>query len=147
MIYFSLFLYLLVWFYFCKSKTTRSVHFPQLLNMLKQVLNYFQKCFILDVCERVLNMLLTFFSYSKPVKILSFHVTVNLSLWKPLSQNFHILSSFRHFLYGGELARLGGLAHLGEISPSLRKSCKNIMCSYGKWARPPRWAWFCQDPT
>ena len=34
--------------------------------------------------------------------------------------------------YGGEIARLGGLAHLGEISPSLRNSYKNIMCSYEK---------------
>ena len=34
--------------------------------------------------------------------------------------------------YGGELARLGGLARLSEISPSLRKSYKNIMCSYEK---------------
>ena len=29
--------------------------------------------------------------------------------------------------YGDELARLGGLACLGEISPSLRNSSKNIM--------------------
>ena len=35
-------------------------------------------------------------------------------------------------VYGGELARLGGLARLGEISPSLRNSYKNIMCSYEK---------------
>ena len=28
--------------------------------------------------------------------------------------------------YEGELARLGGLARLGEISPSLRNSYKNI---------------------
>ena len=30
------------------------------------------------------------------------------------------------FSYGGELTRLGGLAHLGEISPSLTNSYKNI---------------------
>ena len=37
--------------------------------------------------------------------------------------------------YGGELARLGRLAHLGKISLSLRNSYKNIMCcSYEKWA-------------
>ena len=34
--------------------------------------------------------------------------------------------------YGGELARLGGLARLGEISRSLRNSYKNKMCSYKK---------------
>ena len=34
--------------------------------------------------------------------------------------------------YGGELAQLGGLARLVEISPSLRNSYKNIMCSYEK---------------
>ena len=28
-----------------------------------------------------------------------------------------------------ELSRLGGLAHLDEISLSLRHSCENIMCS------------------
>ena len=33
--------------------------------------------------------------------------------------------------YGGELARLGGLVRLGEISPSLRNSYEN-MCSYEK---------------
>ena len=51
--------------------------------------------------------------------------------------------------YGGELARLGGLARLSEISPSLRNSYKNIMCSYEKWASPPRWdlTLFCWDPT
>ena len=38
----------------------------------------------------------------------------------------------RGYSYGGELARLGGLAHLSEISPSLRNSYKNIMCSYEK---------------
>ena len=32
----------------------------------------------------------------------------------------------------GELAQLGGLARLGEISPSLRNSYKNIMCSFEK---------------
>ena len=29
---------------------------------------------------------------------------------------------FRGCSFGGELARLGGLVHLGEISPSLRNS-------------------------
>ena len=55
---------------------------------------------------------------------------------------------YRFCLSGGELAPSAGLTRLGEISPSLRNSCKNIMCSYGKWARPPRWdiAWFCRDP-
>ena len=29
--------------------------------------------------------------------------------------------------YGGELVRLGGLTHLGKISPSLRNSYKNVI--------------------
>ena len=33
---------------------------------------------------------------------------------------------------GGELARLGGLAHLGEISLSLRNSYENTMYLYEK---------------
>ena len=33
---------------------------------------------------------------------------------------------------------LGGLARLGEISPFLRNSYKNIMGSYEKRASPPR---------
>ena len=40
--------------------------------------------------------------------------------------------------YGGDLVRLGGLAHLGQISPSLRNSFKRIMCSYEEWASPSR---------
>ena len=39
--------------------------------------------------------------------------------------------SLRGSTYGGELARLGGLAHQGEISAPLRNSYKN-MCSYEK---------------
>ena len=34
--------------------------------------------------------------------------------------------------YKAELVWLGGLAHLCEISPSLRNFNKNIMCSYEK---------------
>ena len=34
--------------------------------------------------------------------------------------------------YGGVLAQLGGLANLGQTSPSLRNSYTNIMCSYEK---------------
>ena len=34
--------------------------------------------------------------------------------------------------YGGELVRLGGLTRLSEISPFLRNSYENIMCSYEK---------------
>ena len=34
--------------------------------------------------------------------------------------------------YGGALAQLGGLANLGQTSPSLRNSYTNIMCSYEK---------------
>ena len=58
-------------------------------------------------------------------------------------------ASLRGYSYGGELARLSGLARLSEISPSLRNSYKNIMCSYKTWASPPRWdlTWFYQDPT
>ena len=41
-------------------------------------------------------------------------------------------SFFRGCSYGRELARLGGLARLGEIPPSLRNSYKNIMCSHEK---------------
>ena len=40
--------------------------------------------------------------------------------------------------YGGEVARLDGLACLGEISPSLRNSYKNIMRSHEKRVSPPR---------
>ena len=59
------------------------------------------------------------------------------------------LKILRGCSYGGELARLGRLAHLGEISTSLRNSYKNIICSYEKWDSLPRWdlTWFCRDPT
>ena len=51
--------------------------------------------------------------------------------------------------YGGELVRFDRLAHLSEISSSLRNSYKNIMCSYEKWASQPKLdiTSFCQDPT
>ena len=49
-----------------------------------------------------------------------------------------LLDGIRSCSYGGELARLGRLARLGEISPSLRNSYKNVMCSYEKQANPPR---------
>ena len=42
------------------------------------------------------------------------------------------LHSLRGCSYGGKLTRLGGLARLSEVSPSLRNSYKNIMCSYEK---------------
>ena len=63
--------------------------------------------------------------------------------------DYFCLNGLTSCLYGGELARLGGLAHLGEISPSLRNSFKNRTCSYDRWARLPRWdrTWFCRDPT
>ena len=38
-----------------------------------------------------------------------------------LFERKEVESYFRGFSYGGELARLGGLARLGEISPSLKK--------------------------
>ena len=43
---------------------------------------------------------------------------------RQLGQHLH-----RGCSYGGKLARVGGLAHLSEISLSLRNSYKNIMCS------------------
>ena len=46
--------------------------------------------------------------------------------------DYFSLNVLTSYLYGGELARLGGLAHLGEISPSLRNSFKNRMCSYDR---------------
>ena len=42
----------------------------------------------------------------------------------------NISNFLRSCSYGSELARLAGLAHLGEISIFSRNSCKNIMCSY-----------------
>ena len=45
-------------------------------------------------------------------------------------RNYKKETSIRGCSYGGELAKLGGLGHLGEISPSLRNSYKNIMRSY-----------------
>ena len=49
-----------------------------------------------------------------------------------LSNHVGVKQTVRGCSYGGELARLIGLACLGEISPSLRNSYKNIMCSYEK---------------
>ena len=46
--------------------------------------------------------------------------------------NLKNIIGLRGCSYGGELARLAGLARLSEISPSLRNSYKNIMCSYEK---------------
>ena len=51
----------------------------------------------------------------------------------------NILIRLRGYSYGIAQTRLSGLAHLGEVSRSLRNSYKNMMCSYEKWARPPRW--------
>ena len=61
---------------------------------------------------------------------------------------FGIPFTYRGCLKTGKLARLGRLVHLGEISPSLTNSFKNTLCSYEKWASPPRWDsnWFCWDP-
>ena len=45
---------------------------------------------------------------------------------------------------------LRGCSYGVELAPpSLRNSYKNIMCSYERWANPPRWylIWFCWDPT
>ena len=51
--------------------------------------------------------------------------------------------------YGNELARLSGLAHPGETSPSLTNSYENIMRSYEKLTSLPRWdlTLFCRCPT
>ena len=77
------------------------------------------------------------------VLIFSFHREIMIFTLRLL------LDSLRGWSYKGELARLSGLAHLGEISPCLRNFFKNIKLSYEKWASPPRWdiTWFCRDPT
>ena len=69
--------------------------------------------------------------------------------WRKAIIQINVLILLRACSYGGELARLSGLARLSEISPSLRNSYKNIMYSYEKWASPPRWdvTCFCRDPT
>ena len=43
---------------------------------------------------------------------------------------------FRGSSYGGKLARLGGLARLGEITPSLRNSSKNIDVAIWEVSQP-----------
>ena len=74
--------------------------------------------------------------------------TAKLEISNPFQKLFHLHGDFtattfqvivRGCSYGGEPARLGGLAPLSEISPFLRNSYKNIMCSYEKWASLPRW--------
>ena len=49
------------------------------------------------------------------------------------------ITTLRGSSYRDEVAWLDRLARLSEISPSLRNSNKNIMCSYEKWASAPRW--------
>ena len=49
------------------------------------------------------------------------------------------LFNHRDCSYGGELVQLGGLAHVDEISPSLRNSYKIKMFLYEKLASPPMW--------
>ena len=44
-----------------------------------------------------------------------------------IHEHAHFLVNFEAYSYGVELAQLGGLAHLGKISPSLRDSYKNVM--------------------
>ena len=87
------------------------------------------------------------------------HLCTRAITWKEIYSLLRIFSystsysfgskRFRGCSYGCELAHLGGLARLSQISPSLRNSYKNIMCSYEKWASPPRWGvtWICRDPT
>ena len=57
----------------------------------------------------------------------SFHWNLN-----GLTAHDFIKLRLRGCSYGGELAWLGGLARLGEISPSFRNSYENITCSYEK---------------
>ena len=53
---------------------------------------------------------------------------LNLSQKKYLTMVLvKIFVFLRGCLYGGELVQLGGLAHLGEISPSLRNSNENML--------------------
>ena len=53
---------------------------------------------------------------------------LNLSQKKYLTMVLVKLFVFlRGCSYGGELVQLGGLAHLGEISPPLRNSNKNML--------------------
>ena len=89
----------------------------------------------------------TIFSYifkSFSFEIFPLHLTILIYLF--VKQSVKQLSNYcyqyqtmlmasehlRGCSYGGELARLGGLARLGEISPTLRNSYKYIMCSYEK---------------
>ena len=51
------------------------------------------------------------------------------------------LKSIRGYSYVSELAWLGGMTHLGEIIPSLKKSYKIIVWSYQKWASPSTSDW------
>ena len=51
---------------------------------------------------------------------------------KRACDNWLKTASLRGCLYGGELTRLVGLAHLGEISRSLRNSYKNVVYSHEK---------------
>ena len=68
----------------------------------------------------------TSFTYSSATKIINLVVNVH-------TYNLRVL---RGCSYGDELARLVGLASLGEISRYLRTSYKNIMHSYDKWGSP-----------
>ena len=65
--------------------------------------------------------------YSIPKIITELQTTFKVS-----KEHVLIKFLFRGFSYGGELAQLGGLAHLGEISPSLRNYHKNMLCSFKK---------------
>ena len=94
MIYFTLFLYLFIWSYFCKNESARSVHFPLHLIMLKQAPNYCRKnplswtyitpVIFFYISDRSLNMPLIFFYIFKSVKALFLYVKEKLtnSPWK-----------------------------------------------------------------
>ena len=108
-----------------------------------------------DVCLQILLPLLaktSFLSSCASLTLLKPELNSGENFKLNMSRGCTRLNWFRGLRgcsYGGELAQLGGLARLSEISPSLRNSYKNIMCSYEKWASPPRWdlTWFCRDLT
>ena len=70
---------------------------------------------------------MTFFPILKI--FLSVEITLEIFKGNILGETLFWLKGFS---YGGELARLGVLAHLVEISPFLRSSYKYIMCSNEK---------------
>ena len=98
------------------------------------------------------NLFFSFKPHKNIGKLIVFFSSLceDFGLWREFfAANIVLEAPLRGCSYGGELTRLGGLVRLGEISPSLRNSYKNIACSYDKWASAPRWdlTWFCRDPN